>query len=191
MLRDSSLLTRFNWTPFFPGSVFGREGFDDNAKFYSTYIQNQWISYTSRIAFDTSTGSYLMSELLETTNRPVDTSIQISSGTGNTFSGSLTVDSTSLKIDIPGSQTGITLSLSTGSVLLPNFSLSTASGTLSIRSGVFDPVGLTLAISDGWLQQGTGGLQVSSGSVNFASGSVLLREITTNELLSMLELRLL
>lgn len=191
MLRDSSLLSRFNWTPFFPGSVFGREGFDDNSKFYSSYIQNQWISYTSRIAFDTASGSFLMPELLQTTNRTVDTVTNIATNTGNTYSGTLVVTSSALNLTIPNSQTGITIPVTPGIVSLPNFTMGTGSGTLSVRAGTFDPTGLSLSISDGYIQQGTGSVQVSSGTVNFAPGSALIREITTSELMGMLESKLL
>ncbi len=64
LLSDTSLLSRFNWTPYFAGSVFGRDGFDDNAKWYSTYLQNQWISYANRIAYSTATGSFDLSQFV-------------------------------------------------------------------------------------------------------------------------------
>ena len=39
-IYDSSLLTNFEWTPYFPGSIFGRDWFDSNAKFFNAYNHN-------------------------------------------------------------------------------------------------------------------------------------------------------
>lgn len=39
-LYDTGILPRLNWTPYFPGSVFGRDGFDDSLKWNNTSIQN-------------------------------------------------------------------------------------------------------------------------------------------------------
>ncbi len=106
LLRDTNLLGRLNWTPYFPGSVFGRDGFDDNAKFYSTYIQNQWISFTNRIAFDATSGSYVLSEVIPYTNTGITAPLSITTSTGNTYSGSLTITGGTLTLSTPVSQTG-------------------------------------------------------------------------------------
>ncbi|MFB0965276.1 MAG: DUF1800 family protein [Patescibacteria group bacterium] len=89
MLSDTSLLSRFNWTPYMPGSVFGREGYDDNAKWYSTYLQNQWITYANRIAYTTSTGSYSVSDYLPPASAPISIATSVSTSSGSSYTGSV------------------------------------------------------------------------------------------------------
>ncbi|MDQ1343805.1 MAG: hypothetical protein QG650_525, partial [Patescibacteria group bacterium] len=78
LLNDTSLLSRFNWTPYQPGSVFGRDGYDDNAKWYSTYLQNQWITYSNRIAYSSSAGTYQISNFLPALTSPVSLATSVS-----------------------------------------------------------------------------------------------------------------
>lgn len=89
MLNDTSLLSRFGWTPYFPGSVFGRDGFDDNAKWYTTYLQNQWMTYANRIAYVTSTGSYSISDFLPEATYPILSQTVVTTSTGNAFTGTV------------------------------------------------------------------------------------------------------
>lgn len=67
-IYDTELLNMLGWRPFFPGSVFGREGFDDNSKWFTAYTENQWISFSTRLASTTTTGSYLFSNIVPVTN---------------------------------------------------------------------------------------------------------------------------
>lgn len=57
-IYDTELLNMLNWKPYFPGSVFGREGFDDNTKWFTAYTENQWISFATKLASTTTSGSY-------------------------------------------------------------------------------------------------------------------------------------
>jgi len=43
---DSSLLSSMNFTPYLPGSVFGRDGFNSNPLFYSGTIVENWVHTT-------------------------------------------------------------------------------------------------------------------------------------------------
>ncbi len=166
MLRDTNLLSRFNWSPYFPGSVFGRDGFDDNAKFYSSYIQNQWMSYTSRIAFDSTAGSYSLSEVIPSTSTGVVSAIQVATSSGNTFSGSLQISSASLYLTQTGatasgaSQTGAIgpelLTLTGGSINLPSFQLTTSRGVVQFDDALLDPMTSQLTLSSGRIQSGSG-----------------------------------
>lgn len=67
-IYDTELLNMLNWRPYFPGSVFGREGFDDNTKWFTAYTENQWISFATKLANTTSSGSYLLSNIVSNTS---------------------------------------------------------------------------------------------------------------------------
>lgn len=67
-IYDTELLNMLNWRPYFPGSVFGREGFDDNAKWFTAYTENQWISFATKLASTTSSGSYLLTNIVPNTS---------------------------------------------------------------------------------------------------------------------------
>lgn len=153
MILDADLLRRMNWTPYFPGSVFGREGFDENAKWFSTYTQNQWISYTSRIAFGTQSGSYQLSDALPYTNTGITVLTDIATSTGNTFTGILMVSTGALTIPATGSGASGTVQfpIATSSFTIPTLSLATGSGVLSIKVGQYDPIGMTILVSSGAL----------------------------------------
>ncbi|MFZ4462086.1 MAG: DUF1800 family protein [Patescibacteria group bacterium] len=192
MILDADLLRRMNWTPYFPGSVFGREGFDENAKWFSTYTQNQWISYTSRVAFGTQSGSYQLSDVLPYTNTGITALTDIATSTGNTFTGTLNVSTGALTIPATGSgATGtVQFPLSASNFVVPILSLTTASGVLSIKAGQYDPVGMNILVSSGSLGTGTGAIPVFSGSINLSTAN-LSREITPTEMFSFLETKIL
>jgi len=46
---DGSVLAALNFTPYLPGSVFGRDGFNANALFYSGTVLNSWVSSSYRL----------------------------------------------------------------------------------------------------------------------------------------------
>ncbi len=56
-IYDSNLLRRLGWTPYYPGSVFGRDGFDDSLKWSSTSNQNAWMSATNYFTYRNGTGA--------------------------------------------------------------------------------------------------------------------------------------
>jgi hypothetical protein len=63
-----SLLTSFGWNPYIPGSIFGRDGFDYNYKWFSGYTEGQWVNTVTRVMSDyTRTGAYLISNIVPIT----------------------------------------------------------------------------------------------------------------------------
>ena len=65
ILKDTSILQRLNWVAFFPGSVFGRDGFDASIKWNNTSIQNTWVSSVNYYIYRKSgTGTMDFRELL-------------------------------------------------------------------------------------------------------------------------------
>jgi hypothetical protein len=51
---DTNLLRRLGWTPYFPGSIFGRDGFDNSLKWSSTSNQSAWMSASNYFTYRTS-----------------------------------------------------------------------------------------------------------------------------------------
>lgn len=196
MLNDTSLLSRFNWTPYMPGSVFGRDGFDDNAKWYSTYLQNQWITYANRIAYSSGTGTYQISNFLPALTSPVSIATSVSTSSGNTYSGSVIALSGTLDVSpaVTGTGTSETISLGSLSVNLPSFDIDTPYGKLSVSSGLYDPIGYALTVYSGSLQPSGSGAQavaVTGGSFALSVASALSRSATPSELLDRLQNELL
>jgi len=46
------LLNTFAWVPYYPGSIFWRDGFDNNQIWMNEYILNQWMSYSTFFAYN-------------------------------------------------------------------------------------------------------------------------------------------
>lgn len=68
-LAYSDLLSRLGWIPFTPGSIFGRDGYDTNYKWFSAYTATQWTNLVTTITYDyTRTGAYLMSNIVPVTS---------------------------------------------------------------------------------------------------------------------------
>lgn len=192
MLNDTSLLSRFNWTPYQPGSVFGRDGYDSNAKWYSTYLQNQWTTYANRIAYVTSTGSYSITDYLPPATVPLAVATSVATSVNSSYTGSVTLANGIAEVTPALTGTGATESLSFGmlTVKLPEFSIDTPSGKITVESGLYDPVGLSLSISSGsLLPSGSGAVPVSvtMGSFAIDPTSTLARTPTVAEFLDKLE----
>ena len=83
---DTELLNMLGWRPYFAGSVFGREGFDDTNKWFTAYSENQWISFATKLASTTTTGSYLLSNIVANTSTGLTGSFPVSTSTTNTYS---------------------------------------------------------------------------------------------------------
>lgn len=196
MLSDTSLLSRFNWTPYSPGSVFGRDGYDDNAKWYSTYLQNQWISYANRVAFVTGTGAYSVADYLPVASNPVNIATSVITSSGNAYTGSVILLSGTADVTpaVVGSGASETLAFGALSVNLPEFSLDTPNGKISITSGLYDPIGLSLTVTSGTLQPTASGalaVAVSSGSFAVSAASSLSRLATPADLIDKLQTEIL
>ncbi len=100
-LYDTSILRRLNWSPYFPGSVFGRDGFDDSRKWNNAGIQNGWMNITNYFTYRT-TGTGVIDyrlplgdyrKILTTETVPVMTNIS------NVYSGILILQSATFTID--------------------------------------------------------------------------------------------
>lgn len=136
LILDENLLANFGWTPYVPGSIFGREGFDDNRRFYNAYLQNQWMSYASAIAMrDGNATGFDLSNII-----PFSQTLSgaIASGTGFTLTGIALISSGS--ITLSGTLVGSGATLSMGSI---NQNLSVAagevlSGETSTQTGTTD-----------------------------------------------------
>ncbi|MDQ1343806.1 MAG: hypothetical protein QG650_526 [Patescibacteria group bacterium] len=95
---------------------------------------------------------------------------------------------------ISGTGTSETLAFGSLPVNLPNFDIDTPSGKLSISSGLYDPIGLTLTVNSGTFQPTASGAQavsVSSGLFELSAASALSRGATPAELLDKLQNELL
>ncbi len=90
---DSNLLRRLGWTPYFPGSVFGRDGFDNSLKWSSTSTQGAWMNASNYFTYRISgTGavdflSVLGNQKKELTNEVVD----VMTHADNSFTGNLQI----------------------------------------------------------------------------------------------------
>ncbi len=118
--------------------------------------------------------------------------MDIASGTGNTFTGSIAVSSGSLTVPATGSGASgsVNMSVSATNFSVPNLNLATSSGTLNIFVGQYDPIGMQVLISSGSLGTGTGAIPVLSGALTLSAAN-LSREITPNEMYGFLETKLL
>lgn len=47
-----NILDRMGWTPYVPGSIFGRDGFDENYKWSSAYNTTQWTNLVTTVMYD-------------------------------------------------------------------------------------------------------------------------------------------
>lgn len=105
MLNDANLsnvniLPRLNWSAYFPGSVFGRDGFDDSFKWNNTSIENGWMSITNSFVYQNSgTGVIDFRVLLgEYRKMLTNESIDVMTHDGNSYSGNLTIASASFTL---------------------------------------------------------------------------------------------
>ena len=108
---DTELLNMLGWRPYFPGSVFGREGFDDTNKWFTAYTENQWISFTTRLASVTTTGSYLLSNIVPNTSTTLIGSFPVNTSATNTYSGTVSITGTGTIVLVPDSETASGISL--------------------------------------------------------------------------------
>ncbi len=100
---NTNLLRRLGWTPYFPGSIFGRDGFDNSLKWSSTSTQSAWMSASNYFTYRTSgTGAIDFLSMLGSQKIEITTgNISIMTHTDNSYSGSLTVVSGTLNLGNP------------------------------------------------------------------------------------------
>ena len=58
IVKDADMLTRLGYTPYIPGSIFGRDGYDENNKWITSYTINQFVSSTTQMVAFAGTGAY-------------------------------------------------------------------------------------------------------------------------------------
>lgn len=184
-IYDSELLNMLNWRPYFPGSVFGRDGFDDNNKWFTAYTENQWMSFATRLSSTTTTGSYLLSNIVPTTSITLAGSFPISTSPLNTYSGSISVVGTGNII--LNSASGNTLSYSGGNISLPQFTVQLGSGNLSIDQGNLALSGSFLTVSSGSFVYSGSTYSNFSGSFLINSGANLVRQSSVDEVITQIE----
>lgn len=186
---DTELLNMLGWRPYFAGSVFGREGFDDNAKWFTAYTENQWISFATRLASTTTSGSYLLSNIVPTAATALSGSFAVSSSGANTYSGAVSIVGTGNLVfssDSP-SASGVSLSYNGGTASLPSFTVQLGSGILSIDQGNLDLVNALLTVASGTLTYSGTAYPGFSGSFSVNPGASLTREATADEIITQIE----
>lgn len=183
-IYDSELLNMLNWRPYFPGSVFGRDGFDDNNKWFTAYTENQWMSFATRLASTTITGSYLLSNIVPTTSITLSGSFPISTSPLNTYSGSISIIGTG---NITFGSSGNTLSYSGGNISLPQFIIQLGSGNFSIDQGNLALSGLFLTVSSGSFVYSGSTYSNFSGSFLINSVANLIRQSSVDEVITQIE----
>jgi uncharacterized protein (DUF1800 family) len=91
-ILDTNLLRRLGWTPYFPGSIFGRDGFDNSLKWSSTSTQSAWMTASNYFTYRTGTGSVDFLTLLGNQKQELTTgSVPVITSNLNSFSGNLTI----------------------------------------------------------------------------------------------------
>lgn len=100
---DANLLRRLGWTPYFPGSIFGRDGFDNSLKWSSTSNQGAWMSASNYFTYRTSgTGALDFLTMLGNQKKEITTgNINIMTHIDNSYSGVLTIVSGTLNLGNP------------------------------------------------------------------------------------------
>jgi uncharacterized protein (DUF1501 family) len=186
-LYDTSLLRRLGWTPYYPGSVFGRDGFDDSLKWTSTSNQNAWMTATNYFTYRTS-GSWVVDfrTLLWNYRKEVTNEIiPVMTSTKNTFTGSLTIIGGTLDTNIPIQGAAAVLQLlenidptntwaildETGAteswIILENtwWITENNTGTTDTSSGVTEVVTSSTGATEGTWITDTGAIVVDTGSI--------------------------
>ncbi len=99
LVNDTSILTNLGWTPYYPGSIFGRDGYDNNLNFMNAYFHNQWTTYSSKIAFSTWTWYYNLPDIIPVTTKTNSWVIQVKTSTWNTYSWSINLSNINIVLN--------------------------------------------------------------------------------------------
>lgn len=99
-IYDTNLLRRLGWTPYFPGSIFGRDGFDNSIKWSSTSAQSAWMSASNYFTYRTTgTGAIDFLPLLGNQKKELTTgSIPVMTHANNSYTGAMTIVSGTLEL---------------------------------------------------------------------------------------------
>ncbi len=150
LLRRSDALSSIGWNAYNADSIFGREGFDANYKFFTAYVYNQWLTYATRVGNTASAGTYSLDEVFDGLTVDVAGS-SFSSGTGFSYTG--------------------TLSLGTGAVWFDPQSTAPAAMSTLIES---------TSTEDGTIESGeSGGDETGTGEIQSESDAGVAAQDTT------------
>lgn len=99
-IYDGNLLRRLGWTPLFPGSIFGRDGFDDSLKWSSTSTESAWMTASNYFTYRISgTGAVDFLSLLGAQKKEITTgNISVMTHVDNSYSGVLNIVSGTLDL---------------------------------------------------------------------------------------------
>lgn len=97
---DANLLRRLGWTPYFPGSIFGRDGFDNSLKWSSTSTQSAWMTASNYFTYRTSgTGAIDFLSMLGNQKKEITTgNISVMTHANNSYTGVLNIVSGTLEL---------------------------------------------------------------------------------------------
>ncbi len=100
-LKDVGMLQRMNWVPFFPGSVFGRDGFDNSYKWNNTSVQNAWITNTNYFVYQSTPSGYpeFRDFLGDYRRQLTNEVIPVMTYTDNSFTGIVNIESGNYQLD--------------------------------------------------------------------------------------------
>ncbi len=100
-LKDVGMIQRMNWVPYFPGSVFGRDGFDNSYKWNNTSVQNSWITNTNYFVYrPVSSGYPEFRDLLGNYRRQLTNEVvPIMTYANNSYTGVLNIQSGNYQLD--------------------------------------------------------------------------------------------
>lgn len=140
----------------------------------------------------TSTGSYSVADYLPPQTVPLTVATSVATSADSSYTGSVALLNGIADVTPALTGTGETERLSFGmlAVNLPEFSIDTSYGKITVESGVYDPVGNSLSISSGSLTptaSGSSPVSVTMGSFAVDPASNLARLPTVPEFLDKLE----
>lgn len=93
---DPNIMVNLWWTPYVPWSIFWRDWFDKNYKWISSYTHNQFVSYSTNIAYKTKNNSYNIDEILTIKKQNLTWNIDFQSSTSNDLTWNLLISNIKL-----------------------------------------------------------------------------------------------
>ncbi|MDD3144606.1 MAG: DUF1800 family protein [Candidatus Gracilibacteria bacterium] len=165
-LRVSSVVN-LGWNPYYPASIFGRDGFDDNGAFYTAYTETQWVNEAS----------YIINSLDTTKLIPDKIYLTPYAGDDKEFQNILY----SNKSELLNLKTGTGSGLS-GVVNLINFNIKeTNNNPIIINTGSVDFNDFSISISNNEKIEITNGkLDYKNSKINIISGTYIKDGISKN-----------
>ena len=188
LLQDTTLLTNLDWIPYNPRSIFGRDWFDDNKAFMNGYFHNQWVTYTSKIAFTSWSNYYDLVDLLPITKFINSWTTPVKTSTLNTYSWSINLKdiTISLNENIFQSWTINTITFATWVIVLPEFYIETFSWRINLE-WTFDATNGVLNMSSWTFLYWTWSYSIINSSFLVDTPYLFERDITIDEMIMQFE----